>query len=265
MRRPVSLALLLLALATAAVAQLHSANAQDRDERLGMYLRTGRYAEAIRLIDEILRTRPSDDLRNVRALFDGSPNMRVRHRAGRFPCEVKDDGVLLPLTVNGTAVTWAVDTGANVTMISDAEATRLGLVIRRSVGRLQDLAGGDAVARTAIARRVVIGQTELSDVTFVILPASQMPWKELLPGRQGILGLPVAIALDALRWGRAGKKRGSAGTVRVREIGGAHDRETNVFSKPVGDSRHHGLLGMDVLSQADNVTINFQSMTLTLH
>jgi hypothetical protein len=72
--------------------------------------------------------------------------------------------------------------------------------------------------------------------------------------------------------------------VRVTQIGGANDRETivipdvrlsvggketalergNVFSKPVGNDRFHGLLGMDVLSQAHDVTINFRSMTLTL-
>ena len=38
----------------------------------------------------------------------------------------------------------------------------------------------------------------------------------------------------------------------------------NVFSKPVGDSQFHGLLGMDVLSQAEEVTIDFRSMRLAL-
>jgi hypothetical protein len=31
-----------------------------------------------------------------------------------------------------------------------------------------------------------------------------MPWKELQPGRQGLLGLPIVIALEALRWKRPG-------------------------------------------------------------
>jgi hypothetical protein len=246
-------------------------------------------------------------------------------------------------------VTRAVDTGANITMVSDAEATRLGLAARGSGGKAHDLAGGAAAARTAVARRVVIGQTKLSDVSLLVLPADQMPWKELAPGRQGILGLPVVIALDALRWTREGKcftgsaarentvasgppnlrydglsvltdvafegrqldfildtgnaagtqfwerfgkdfaalvnERGSAGTVRVTQIGGANDRDTvvipdvhlgvggkdavlaqaNIFSKPVGDSRHYGLLGMDVLGQAHDVSIDFRSMTLRLH
>jgi hypothetical protein len=117
---------------------------------------------------------------------------------------VTDAGVLLPLTVNGTRVNWLVDTGANVTMTSDAEAARLGLVIRDSEGRAADLAGGSTGVRTAIARRIVIGRTQLEHVPFLVTPADQMPWKDWPPGKQGILGLPLAIALDALRWTRTG-------------------------------------------------------------
>jgi hypothetical protein len=89
-------------------------------------------------------------------------------------------------------------------MVSDAEATRLGLVIRDSDGRAADHAGGSTGVRIAIARRVVIGRTQLQGVPFLVMPADQMPWKELPPGKQGILGLPLAIALDALRWTKTG-------------------------------------------------------------
>jgi len=70
----------------------------------------------------------------------------------------------------------------------------------------------------------------------------------------------------------------------VTQIGGAADREAviipdvrlgiggkdvtlargNIFSKPVGNDRQHGLIGMAVLNQAAEVTVDFQSMTLTL-
>jgi hypothetical protein len=35
-----------------------------------------------------------------------------------------------------------------------------------------------------------------------------------------------------------------------------------IFFKPVGDDFHHGLLGMDLLSQARKIRIDFASMTL---
>jgi hypothetical protein len=37
-----------------------------------------------------------------------------------------------------------------------------------------------------------------------------------------------------------------------------------VFSKPVGDAFHHGLLALDLLSQAQEVRIDFQLMTVKL-
>jgi hypothetical protein len=348
MKRLIAHAGLVVLLVAVADAQDRSGADNDRDERLTTYLRTGRYADARRLIDEMLKTEPRDDLRNVRALFGSGPNMRVRRASASFACEVSDTGLVLPLTVQGTRVQWLVDTGANVSLVSDAEAARLGLVIRDSEGRVADSAGGSAGVRMAIAPRVVIGRTRLQDVQFLVMPADQMPWKELPPGRQGILGLPLAIALDALRWTRTGmchtgsaalngssvpdppnlsydglhvitrvdfdgrpleflldtgnqagtqlwerfgndfeplvKERGRKGSVRVTQIGGATDRdvilisgirlkvgakdtnlaEGKLFSRPVGDDRFHGLLGMDVLSQAADVTIDFRSMTLTL-
>jgi Tfp pilus assembly protein PilF len=99
MRRLV-LAAALLATLTTVTAAPDSVTAGDaRDERLALYLRTGQYTAARRLIDEILQSNPTDDLKNVRAVFADSPNMRVRSRAARFACEVWDNGVLLPLTV----------------------------------------------------------------------------------------------------------------------------------------------------------------------
>jgi hypothetical protein len=79
-------------------------------------------------------------------------------------------------------------------------------------------------------------------------------------------------------------ERGRPGAVRVTQFGGSTERavviipetqlkvggkdtklaEGRIFSRPVGDDRFHGLLGMDVLSQAAEVTINFRSMTLPL-
>ena len=253
------------------------------------------------------------------------------------------------LVKNTPKVTGFLGVSGKPQPISDAEAARLGLGVRASAGRFADLAGGTTSARTAIAHRVVIGRTLLREVSLLVTPADQMPWKEVAPGRQGIIGLPLAIALDAVQWNRDGlcrtgsavldrraapdvshrlrydrlqivttvvfdgkplefvldsgnqagtqlwerfrrdfqgvvAEQGTKGTSTVTQIGGATDRDIvtipdlrlrvggkdlaltrgNVFSRPVGDDRFHGLLGMDVLSQATEVRIDFRSMTLTL-
>jgi predicted aspartyl protease len=80
------------------------------------------------------------------------------------------------------------------------------------------------------------------------------------------------------------KLHGAKRKQTVTEVGGSNEREVivlpkiqlrvggldatlrsaPVFSKPVGDDFHHGLLGMDLLSQAREVRIDFRSMALQL-
>jgi hypothetical protein len=38
----------------------------------------------------------------------------------------------------------------------------------------------------------------------IVFPDGQPPWDELEPGTRGILGLPVALALETIRWTSAG-------------------------------------------------------------
>lgn len=285
-------------------------------------------------------------------VFVSSANadMRVRHAAASFACEVTDRGVRLPATVNGKPVRWLMDTGAGVTIISDAEAIRLGLEIQDSTVRATDMAGGSTAVRTATVRRIVVGRTRFEHVPVMITPADTMPWKEWAPGRQGILGLPLLKEFDALRWTRAGmchtgsaardglasatsrspnlryhgqyvvthaslddktlefmldtgnqagtelwerfgkdfdaqvKAHGRQGSATVTQFGGSTSHEITVlpalaitiggketrlaegriFPAIVGDPRFHGLLGMDLLSQAAEVIIDFRAMVLTL-
>src|SRR5262245_37983166 len=60
---------------------------QKRDEQLGAYLRVGRYADARRVIDQMLRAQRQEDLENLRALFAG-PNMSIRRGSASFSCDV---------------------------------------------------------------------------------------------------------------------------------------------------------------------------------
>jgi aspartyl protease len=76
---------------------------------------------------------------------------------------------------------------------------------------------------------------------------------------------------------------GRKATKRLHQIGGSTEQEivaipeiilrvggydrvlrpANIFSKPVGNDLQHGLLGMDVLSQASEVVLDFRAMSLS--
>jgi Aspartyl protease len=314
-----------------------------------LHIRLGRSSDAGHLIDEILKMAPQrSDVQNMRVVFGAfsdRPNMSVRSRRANFRCDVTGSGVYIPVSINGTPVTWLLDTGANVTVLSEAEARMVGLVPQDSSEKLSDLAGGTTKVRTALVGRMTIGATEMRNVPVIVLPDSEPPWNELPPGKRGLVSLPIARALQTIKWTRSGTcqtgpgvnpstnnrsnlafdqlnpliqvesegrqldfildagnqhgtqlwqrfaqdfpllvQRGTKGTKRITQVGGSNEREVivlpelrlraggfeavlrpaNTFSKPVGNDAYHGNLGMDLLSQATDVTIDFQSMVITL-
>jgi hypothetical protein len=343
------IAAVMLATTVVTAGSQRSADEGTTSSAIAVAMRTGRYAEAIRLIDGVLAKEPDNGLRNIGDLIRGRPDMRVNKGVATFVCDVSTAGVRLPGSANGQPVSWLFDTGANFSMISDAEAMRLGMTINDSSGRAGDLAGGSVAGRTATAERLTIGSTEMRDVTFLVTPAKAMPWATLAPGTQGIVGLPIALALERISWtsdgsctvgrsaddGRAsaaagtplslerlfvvasvtldGKvlpftldtgnqsgtqlwprfgrefpefvaKRGTKGTARLTQIGGAADHPTTVisdllvkiggadvtlpkvhlFSPPIGHDSSYGLLGVDVFASAREVTIDFVAMRVVV-
>ncbi|HUL71867.1 MAG TPA: aspartyl protease family protein [Vicinamibacterales bacterium] len=326
----------------------HAAN-EARGLLALLYVRLGRSSDAGRLIDDFLRVEPDrSDMRNLRVVFGAfadRPNQSVpSNQRATFSCPVGEDGVRLPASVNGRPVNWLLDTAANTTLVSESEARTLGLTAPGIRGQAGDLAGGATSSRSVVAARMMIGRTELRNVPMLVVPDGA-PWNELKPGERGAIGLPVAAALQTIRWTSTGtcstgplagsrkgqpnlafdalfplvqvefesrrlefildtgnqggtqlwerfardfaelvKTSGARGTERVSQIGGSNEREISIlpeislrvggfdtrlrpakiFSRPVGDTRRHGNLGMDVLRQASDVTIDFSSMMLTL-
>jgi len=111
--------------------------------------------------------------------------------------------IVSPMTINGQPVQFAIDTDASMAAASEAEAARLGL--RPTAG--QPAYDGFTGARSteghyAIADRLIIGDTELRNVSFVVLPDKLEVLSEIPLEQQGLIGLPVLLALQTLRWNR---------------------------------------------------------------
>jgi hypothetical protein len=321
-----------------------------REVLVNLYMRLGRSSDMIRLLDEAIATAPSrSDLRNVRQAFESFrrlPNQSARvgqHQP--FRCDVSTQGVVLPAVINGKAVHWLFDSAFSHTAMSESEARMLGISVQGASAAAGDFAGGTAPMRTAVAERVAIGDAELRNVPVLVFPDSQPPWNEQTSGKRGTIGLPVILALQAIRWAKDGTcqlgsnpprparadvnlafdgampliraqysdrplefvldtgnqggtqlwerfardfpdvvRAGRKSTKQVHQIGGSTKqqiveipelhlrvggwdgllRPANVFSPPIGTDLQHGNLGLDVLSQAAEVMIDFQAMLVTV-
>ena len=297
-----------------------------------------------------LKLKPgSPDVLNARTLFAAFsryPDQTIgRRRRASLRCDVGQGGLTLPVSINGRTVHWGLDTGANLSIVSEAEAQMLGLSVEDVRVQAGDLNAGSLPARTAVARSLTIGGVELKHVPLLVIRDTQPPMNVLPPGERGLLGLPVAYAFQTFRWTAEGtfeigsdshpkhvpgnlcfdelatvlrvqfdgkpldlifdtgngggtqlwerfsndfaalvKARGTRAARRVTQFGGSNERQVvalpgiclriggfgaklepaNVFAQPVGNEFQHGLLGMDLLSQAREVSVDFRSMSVIL-
>ncbi len=177
-----------------------------REKLAVLYLRQGRSREAVvQMRIAVKRDSSRADLQSMLHLFGplaAYPPFSAHLPKGgaELECEVKDDGVWLMAEVNGKHVTWLLDTGFNFSGVSESEARSLG------IGSAQGTSEGEATKAGVIAR-ITLGGIEFRNLPVLIFPDEQPPWQEWNASRRGVLGLPVALALQTIGWTRDGKCR----------------------------------------------------------
>jgi len=178
-----------------------------------IYLRTGRYQKAIANLDEWARRFPKDgqfwdapklekektDVEQFRGLPD-QVNGPVR------ASKLRHDGAndfSAPIAIDGKPANYLLDTGAWMSVMTEREAKRLGLEIRSGSGMLAEASGKGVPIRTAVAGELTVGAMSFRQVSFAILPDVE-PWTSMPDGRGGVIGIPVLLAMECMRWRRAG-------------------------------------------------------------
>ena len=71
---------------------------------------------------------------------------------------------------NGKLVTWIVDTGAEVSVLSAKSARLLGLNTVESTARIIDASGDNAIARTGTFRNVIFEQLVVTEFQVAVIP-----------------------------------------------------------------------------------------------
>jgi predicted aspartyl protease len=158
-----------------------------------LYLRQGQYQRLIANLDEWARQFPGGaDIKDERAAmeqFRGLPDQITVARGLSNLSHGPDRDFAAPATINGKPVNYLLDTGAWLSVLTEAEAKRLGMVIREGAGVLSDPSGKGAKVRT--------------DVSFAILPDVE-PFRSMELGRAGILGIPILLEAGCMRWVKGG-------------------------------------------------------------
>ncbi len=188
----------------------HSEQANEARELLTyLYQRNGHFRQALTEVDEMLKATPdAAGAENARAFFTALSQYPEQSVSARQPStvryQVKDDNLFMPLSINGRASSYILDTGANFSALSESEAKRLGLTINEQAAQGTDSTGGSVSFRTAVADRLSVGNVRLRNVAFLVLRDDQQPFVDLPSGERGVVGLPVMLALQTIRWNSDG-------------------------------------------------------------
>jgi hypothetical protein len=172
-----------------------------------IYLRSGQYRRAIANLDEWARDFPNgEDVRKERVdieQFRGLPDQITGQRARATLSHGESNDFSAPLSINGRPATYLLDTGAWMSVMTEAEARRFGMTIRATTGVLGESSGKGVSVRMAVAQDLVLGGMTFHDVSFAILPDEE-PWRSMPLGHQGIIGVPILLSVGCIRWAKGG-------------------------------------------------------------
>jgi hypothetical protein len=203
-------------------AMREAAEPEDADEArallAAMYARAGQDRHALAEIDRIA-PQPAgpgqdDALRDARArvaTIAQFPELTVAARGiSRLSYSRKGDKLTAPVTVNGKPAQFVLDTGAAISVVSEAQARALAMDLRGERFDMTDAGGQRLPCRAAVAAELAVGKFQLRNVAFCALPDDQPGFTDVPPMERGLIGLPVLLAFGTLSWTSDG----------VLEIGG---------------------------------------------
>lgn len=152
--------------------------------------------------DSAVRSDVENDARVAEALLDTPPQRVVRRGASEI--QRRPNG-RIPVQVGGSARAYALDTGANLSVLMRSEAEALGLEVRTVGVKVGTSTGSRVTADVAVAPRVRLGRVELANVVFLVLPDEALTFGEFrIPG---LIGFPVVDALGEVEFRRGGVVR----------------------------------------------------------
>lgn len=181
------------------------AAAQAREALMFLDFRQGAYRQALHWVDLALATSPGDaKLRGLRVLLDGltrHPDQHATTTPSSAAAHLREGNIFVAVHANKQSGEYILDSGANISVISESEARRLGMKIESSEGStpLTGAAGGNFSYRLATLDRLEIGRATLRNVAFLVVSDDSLPFAELPKGQRAILGIPVLLGLRTIR------------------------------------------------------------------
>lgn len=177
--------------------------------QLTNHLRLHQYAAALTAARKILSSsatdpdsRPISEARNKLPLLQALRDVPPQETEIRGPSRLAlGQTRRVPLRIEGRKVNFALDTGANLSVIMRSEAQQLGLEIRPADIKISTATAKTVVGDVAVADSAEIGKIRYRNVVFLVLPDELLSFAggSRVPG---LVGFPLVEAMGEVRFRR---------------------------------------------------------------
>jgi len=209
------------------------------EELASVLMRASRYGDSASEYAAVLRLMRADDpdradIEEKLAVCDslrGAPTQTVEFSKAATVKTRLLGSWIVPLSVNGKDADWILDTGANLSLVTESEAARLGLTILPESAIASGSTGKRNRVRVAIGTDVRFGSALLHNVAIVVIADNALPRQ----APRGILGLPAIRSLGKI-------SISSKGVVLIEPDSRIPPGEPNIFFEgltPIVEA-HHG-------------------------
>lgn len=123
------------------------------------------------------------DVPPQRTVFNGNTNLKMKNHE-------------MPISINGNKINLPFDSGANISGIIYSLAKKFGLEIFEGQINVESITGEKVKAHMGIAKKLTLGNVELSNVIFLVLDDEDMYIKPAKFQLRGVIGSPVIESLQ---------------------------------------------------------------------
>ena len=166
---------------------------------------------------------------------------------------IGDGNAHFPVQVNDKPALWFMDTGASISVMSDAEAAAMGLEVHSVESEMADITGRMISFKITEVGKLTIGKTHLKHVAFIVLPYNQPPFDDIPTEQQALLGIQVLRALRSVHISK----------MQQVEIGGSE--KDGASSSPLAFDQAQPITPMDFEGKDLNFTLDTGAEHTTLN
>lgn len=192
------------------------------------------------VVSETVGATDAKNMLSIARILADVPRQRVEAYAPKRIAVLKDAVGLsrAAIAVNGTAIDAVLDTGANISTVSESTARRLGLHLLSGDAAVGSSTRVAVETKLALADRLDLAGVTLRNVVFLVLPDAQLKLPVPDYKLEIIVGFPVFRAVERLNFDRDGgftpaRSQDDGGHANIHFKGSSIYVETKVESRPV--------------------------------